>query len=72
MSETTLISGIKIYGSNGNLIVEAEESNTITIFNLAGSILKESKINAGIQKISLPAGQFYLVKIGNQTMKVAL
>ncbi|WP_455496726.1 hypothetical protein [Coprobacter sp.] len=72
VSETTLISGIKIYGSNGNLIVEAEESNTITIFNLAGSILKESKINAGIQKISLPAGQFYLVKIGNQTMKVAL
>lgn len=72
VSETTLISGVKIYGSNGNLTIEAEESNTITIFNLTGSILKESKINAGIQNISLPAGQFYLVKIGNKTMKVAL
>lgn len=60
-----------IYASNGQIIINnSGKAEYVKIYNLLGNQIKSVQIEEGLNKISVPVNQFYIVKACNQTIKV--
>ncbi len=67
----TDISSIKIYSSNGQIIVDADETvEIITIFNVAGQKVAEKAAVNGLNTIPVSGKGLYVVKLDNNVVKV--
>ncbi len=59
-----------VYAQGGNIIVENEAGSPVEIFSVSGALLKSLK---GTDKMEIPMSKgLYLVRMGNETFKVAL
>ena len=56
----------------GISISGVEPGATITVFTVSGTELLTLPATGDKQRIALPSGGIYIVKVGNQTVKVAL
>ena len=61
----------KVYGANGNIVVEAEAAADVNVYNAAGMLVATQKVGAGRTNIALAKG-FYVVRAGNTVAKVAV
>ena len=61
----------KVYGANGNIVVEAEAAADVNVYNAAGMLVATQKVGAGRTNIALAKG-FYVVRAGNTVTKVAV
>lgn len=61
----------KVYGANGNIVVEAETAADVNVYNAAGMLVATQKVGAGRTNIALAKG-FYVVRAGNTVTKVAV
>ena len=61
----------KVYGANGNSVVEAEAAADVNVYNAAGMLVATQKVGAGRTNIALAKG-FYVVRAGNTVTKVAV
>lgn len=61
----------KVYGANGNIVVEAEAAADVNVYNAAGMLVAAQKVGAGRTNIALAKG-FYVVRAGNTVTKVAV
>lgn len=61
----------KVYGANGNIVVEAEAAADVNVYNAAGMLVAAQKVGAGRTNIALTKG-FYVVRAGNTVTKVAV
>ena len=61
----------KVYGANGNIVVEAETAADVNVYNAAGMLVAAQKVGAGRTNIALAKG-FYVVRAGNTVTKVAV
>ncbi|MDD2525089.1 MAG: DUF6383 domain-containing protein, partial [Bacteroidales bacterium] len=57
---------------DGMTITGVEPGATITVYTITGTKLLTLLATGDKQRIALPSGALYIVKVGNQTMKVAL
>jgi hypothetical protein len=57
---------------DGITITGVEPGATITVYTITGTKLLTLLATGDKQRIALPSGALYIVKVGNQTMKVAL
>ena len=44
----------------------------VSIYNVSGAIVDTESVGHGITTIDLPTDKLYIIKIGNETYKVAL
>lgn len=58
--------------SDGIVVKGAEAGTSITVYSASGIQLVTLTANGDEQRIALPAGAIYLVKVGNQAFKVAM
>lgn len=58
--------------SDGIVVKGAEAGTSITVYSASGIQLVTLTANGDEQRIALPAGALYLVKVGNQAFKVAM
>ena len=66
------ISPIKVYTTSGVLVVEgATAGEPISIYSQTGTYIKTEQANEGRTEIPLPSG-VYIIKVGEQAMKIAL
>jgi len=62
-----------IFAKNGILFINAEEANTIEIFNIMGQKIYSQKGENGIMSINkLPQSQVLVVRCGNKVKRVIL
>ena len=57
---------------DGIMITGAEPGTVITVYAVTGTQLLTLTATGNEQRITLPAGALYFVKVGSQMMKVAL
>lgn len=69
--ETIAADAAKVYGANGNIVVEAETAADVNVYNAAGMLVAAQKVGAGRTNIALAKG-FYVVRAGNTVTKVAV
>lgn len=69
--ETIAADAAKVYGANGNIVVEAEAAADVNVYNAAGMLVAAQKVGAGRTNIALAKG-FYVVRAGNTVTKVAV
>lgn len=69
--ETIAADAAKVYGANGNIVVEAEAAADVNVYNAAGMLVATQKVGAGRTNIALAKG-FYVVRAGNTVTKVAV
>jgi hypothetical protein len=63
----------RIYAANGQIVIEnSGDMQTIRVYNLMGTQLKSIVAQKGLNVISLPAGQLYIVKAGSASQKLML
>jgi hypothetical protein len=63
----------RIYTANGQIVVDnSGDMQTIRVYNLMGTQLKSIVAQKGLNVISLPAGQLYIVKAGSASQKLML
>lgn len=60
----------KVYGRNGQLVIESSHMSNASIYTLKGSLIKRLN-NISTATVSLPKG-FYLVEVGNEMHKIIL
>lgn len=65
-------SGISVYGSGKNIIIENSEGCSMSIYNCTGSLISNQKINSDRQIISMNQSGIYLVRINNETFRIIL
>lgn len=69
--QTIAADAAKVYGANGNIVVEAETAADVNVYNAAGMLVATQKVGAGRTNIALAKG-FYVVRAGNTVTKVAV
>lgn len=69
--DNALSDNIKVIGQNGTITVEGHENEAISIYSIAGSIVKQAQETANYYETSMPKG-VYLVRVANKTVKVIL
>lgn len=69
--QTIAADAAKVYGANGNIVVEAEAAADVNVYNAAGMLVAAQKVGAGRTNIALAKG-FYVVRAGNTVTKVAV
>ncbi len=57
---------------DGITITGAEPGASITVYTVTGTLLLTLPATGDEQRIALPSGGLYFVKVGSKTMKVAL
>lgn len=63
--------GIKISASKGSIDVKIEKDvQVILVYNTLGQLVKSVSGNVGVNTISVPSGQLYIVKVGAKVSKV--
>lgn len=67
-------SKIRIFAANGQLVIDNHSSaiQIVAIYSLTGTQLNGFNAKEGRSAVTLPKGQLYLVKVGEQTQKVLL
>lgn len=55
----------KVYVSQGQIVVEGAEGNTVTLYDLNGRVMATRQDDYTIQRFDIPASGAYLIKIGN-------
>jgi hypothetical protein len=61
-----------VYGSDGILNVEANQGQTIEVYNILGRKVMSAVANEGTNTFSVGRDQILLVKVGNLTSKIVL
>ena len=65
--------GVKVTTEENEIVIsDTEAGANITIYTTSGAMLTTLTANGNEQRISLPAGTLYFVKVGDKTFKVAL
>lgn len=63
---------IKIYSEDSNIVIERGNiGDIIRIYNLAGSLLHTIKITDDVVRIKVEPKNFYIVRIGEKSFKIA-
>ncbi|MCK9507208.1 MAG: right-handed parallel beta-helix repeat-containing protein [Pigmentiphaga sp.] len=63
----------RIYGSNGRLFVNnIKAKKSIQVYDMMGVLVKSLDARDGLQEISLPANQIYIVKVDSKSTKIIL
>lgn len=65
-------SGISVYVSEKNIIVENSEGYNMAIYNCTGSLISNQKIDSNHQVVSMNQSGIYLVRINNETFRIIL
>ncbi len=68
ISETEMDNRIKVYGGDGNIIVELTQPLPLYIYDMDGRLICTKEARQGRTLVSLPAG-IYIVKAGNLSRK---
>ena len=55
---------VKIYGSEGQVVVEGAEGQQVTLFDAVGRQLAVRRDEYGLLRLEVPATGTYLVKVG--------
>lgn len=53
-------SALKVYGAQGNVVVETENPCQVNVYNVAGALVRSLQVESGRTEIALPQG-FYIV-----------
>lgn len=61
----TIVSNIRLYGENGQIVVEGSEGATAVLYDAVGRKLAMRRDNNGRITFDVPASGVYLVKVGN-------
>ncbi len=70
---TNLKNEMTVYGYNGKVFIQNDgEINLIQIYNITGKLLVSMQANEGINEISLPGNQLYIVRAGSKSQKIML
>ena len=56
---------VKVYPSNGQIVVEGAEGNTVTLYDVNGRMLATKRDNYTLLRFDVPASGTYMIKIGN-------
>lgn len=59
----------KAFGTQGGIMIDLEKATAVTVYTVAGSLVRKSQMDEGKTTISLPKG-IYIVAIGNLSYKV--
>lgn len=59
----------KVYSSQGQIVVEGADGNTVTLHDLTGRYLATKQDNYGTLRFDAPASGTYMIKIGNHAAK---
>ena len=59
-----VVSNVKLYGENGQVVVEGSEGATVVLYDAVGRMLATRRDNVGRLTFDVPASGMYLVKIG--------
>lgn len=59
----------KVYSSQGNIVVEDANSNTVTLYDATGRILATKQNHGTPLRFDIPASGTYLIKIGNYPIR---
>lgn len=71
--EVVDVVSVKAYAQAGSVIVEGLQAGMpVSVYNVQGMLLKKQQADGYTMQIALPAGQVYLVKAGEQTIKVRM
>lgn len=66
-------SNLKVYGNNGNIVVNGcEVGESIAVYNTDGVLLHTRYATGNTVRIEMPTDAIYVVKAGNTAVKVAL
>lgn len=64
---------IKAYGYKGDVVVNGcEQGECIEIYNIEGVLLRTVLATSSIERIAVPSGGIYIVKVANNAVKVTL
>jgi len=73
------VSNINVYATNttvyahaGTIHIFTENAATVQVFDIAGRLIKQQAASQGENRISVSSGNFYIVKVGNQSFKVSV
>ncbi len=64
--------GIEVFTRSGALIVRNQERTTVTVLTILGQAISTTTLNAGTHELRIGTHGIYLVKIGANTIRVAL
>ncbi len=64
--------GIEVYTRSGALVVRNQERTTVTVLTILGQTISTTTLNAGTHELRIGTHGIYLVKIGANTIRVAL
>ena len=70
-NETIATDVVKVWAAKGYLHISSPTTQTVQVYNLTGSLIKQADIPAGDTRWALPAG-IYIVQIGSARYKVIL
>lgn len=70
-NETIATDAIKVWVAKGYLHISSPTAQTVQVYNLTGSLVKQADIPAGDTRWTLPAG-IYIVQVGSARYKVIL
>lgn len=70
-NETIATDVVKVWAAKGYLHISSPTTQTVQVYNLTGSLIKQADIPAGDTRWTLPAG-IYIVQIGSARYKVIL
>ncbi len=63
----------KVYSSNGQIVVEGADGNTVTLYDINGRVFAAKRDDYSLLRFDAPASGTYMVKIGNHpARKVAV
>ncbi|WP_289005056.1 GLUG motif-containing protein [uncultured Parabacteroides sp.] len=70
-NETIATDVVKVWAAKGYLHISSPTTQTVQVYNLTGSLVKQADIPAGDTRWTLPAG-IYIVQVGSARYKVIL
>ena len=70
VSNTTIRSS-NIYAADGNLYIETGQTSELVIYDMAGQLIVNQKVSAGIITLRLSKG-LYIVNLDGESKKVRL
>lgn len=59
----------KVYSSNGQIVVEGADGNTVTLYDLTGRYFATKKDYGTAIRFDIPSSGSYMIKIGNHVAR---
>ena len=63
--EETAEEGVKLYQSNGQIVVEGAEGSRVMVYDVYGRLLATKRDDGGLLRFDVPAAGVYLVRVGD-------